>query len=185
MKETGILLIALGVVACIVAFFITTSTHVGYVPSLTYNPLNPYASPPMPSDVVNLWGLHVQGLFFQGGFAAIIAGSVLYGFGTVDETLKRNAGVLPKPASPPPPPAVPVYEDSQVEEEKPDHSTIWIAVIGLGIIAFIILAILAASKPTTDTGTNVDTNMDGNVGADTNMVMDNFLATPRTARRRH
>jgi len=42
--------------------------------------------------VVNLQGLHIQALVFQGGFAAVIAGAVLFGFGTVDETLKRQRG---------------------------------------------------------------------------------------------
>lgn len=183
MKDAGGVLIGLGVIAVIAAFFVTTSSHVSYTPPLTYSPLNPYLPPPMPSDVVNLWGMHVQALILQAGFATIIAGSVLFGCGAINETLSRNAGAPPEAAPPPPPlpDSTTLYE--VVDEEKPDHSMIWIVFVGLGIAAFIIIAILAAQKQSDEAITNTEYDANADMSMDTNMSVDNPFSPPRRRRR--
>lgn len=196
MREAGGFLILVGVIAIIGAFFVTTSTHVGYVPSSTY-------LPSMPSDVVNLHGLHIQALVFQGGFAAIIAGSVLFGFGAIDETLNRNSGTLPKAAPPkavpsesaPPETAPPeigrlVFDPNYVVEDiPPDTVGRNLFFVGAGIFAVVVTIILMiiSAQRSHSSGANapLDTTYDANadMSMDTNMVMDTNAVSPPSPRR--
>jgi hypothetical protein len=69
MRDTGWALVALGVCLLLGAFFVTTTTHVGYMPSSIY-------APTLPSDVSNLFGMHIQMALVVAGVGSILTGTI-------------------------------------------------------------------------------------------------------------
>jgi hypothetical protein len=78
MTQNGKVLIWLGIVLLVGGFFVPISRPL----------VDAY---PLPSEVVNLQGLHIQALVFEAAFASIITGTITLGFGLVLEKMDATA----------------------------------------------------------------------------------------------
>jgi hypothetical protein len=122
MKQAGFFLVGVGILLLIGAFFVDVSRQIDYMPSL-----GPYTSS-FPREVANVHAMHIQALVVHGGLAAIIAGIIAIGFGTLDERLaNRSQG----PVAP------------EVPAEQPEgDSTMLIGAVMVGAIIIVIILAL-------------------------------------------
>jgi hypothetical protein len=186
MKEGGILFFLLGGIALIVGFMIDVTAATEYVPGAY--------SIAMPSRVANLHAMHIQGLVFQGAFAALILGGILYGFGAVaerldagrraDRELGGEAGQAAAAASPASPVAAPV---------EPSDWVGLALIIGAVLAVFLALAVWtssgrgggsSASNPSSDAGSGSDVTSDAeNAINQANSDLENAQAMAENALR--
>jgi hypothetical protein len=131
-------LVALGILLLIGAFFVDVSRQVEYMPSVSL-----YA-PSLPREVANVHAMHIQALIVHGGLAAVIAGIIAIGFGTLDERLAAGAQRPPAPEHRPASQADDTPADGREAEVPTEESEGVAALIGFVFaVAIIILVILA------------------------------------------
>jgi hypothetical protein len=177
MRTFGQIIFSIGILLIIGGFFVPVSTHVGYMPADSY-------LSSMPSDAINIHGLHIQALVFQGGFTGLIVGALLEGFGLINETLTRNArppAILPVPTEP----------TTDLPDETSPLIDLWsketkviLALLGAVIIVVIIAAIFRG-QPISPREANepYDANMvDENLAIDTNVSGNAIGAMDRASR---
>jgi hypothetical protein len=132
MKDAGLGLIIVGLLAIVGGFFITVSRSIGY-------PVG---------EVANLHAMHVQSLVFHGGFFAFLSGAVLFAGGSIVNALQGGSAThVDHPAARPP--------EQHVPEQSPQNPE-WAGVppmssfekkllIGVAIFGVIALGALYAS----------------------------------------
>lgn len=133
MKEAGVGLMGLSLMMIVVGFLVSVSRSTGY------------------GEVANLHAMHVQGLVFQGGFFAFLAGAILYAGGAINESIR--APFIPshtdEPSKAETLDSVPPGEDSLVEQVpsteedwKPDRA--WMVVlIAFGLLIIAVIGVVA------------------------------------------
>lgn len=89
MKDTGIGVIATGVIAALIGIFMNVGRSAGYGIG----------------EVANLHAMHIQSLAVIGGLIFILTGAVLYAAGTINETIQRGAGTEVVASAPAPEPS--------------------------------------------------------------------------------
>ena len=151
MKDAGVGLIGLGLLAIVIGFFVKVGRSIGY-------PVG---------EVANLHAMHVQALVFQAGFVAFLSGVVLYVGGSINESIRAKGSdqeVVPVAVE-----AVPPVESAPVE---PVSNWVYAVVIG-GLILMVVLGIIAATKSGSPGSSSANVAM--NVYEDLNspMPMDN------------
>ncbi len=114
MRDTGGLLIVLGVGLIVFCFLVPTSTHVGY------SSYSPYALN-LPSDVSNLHGMHTQMALLVGGIGSIISGAIFIGAAAIVSALDHLRAAQSKIATFPVSTPI-VAEPTPAIENKPDQT---------------------------------------------------------------
>lgn len=145
MKVGGWALAVLGVLLIVIGLTIEVGVRVGYVPSSPYLP-----SPP--SQVANLHKMHIQALVIQGGFAAMICGSILGAAGVVIDALREGRTSAPEQAlTPAQDEAPPTPEPAEpVTEATGDNLVNWLigSVVLIILAALIVAGVISGSRQT-------------------------------------
>lgn len=182
MKEFGGIVILGGAVAIAIAIFGMDSTVSTYG---SYGGL-------VPERVANLHGMHRQSMTFYGGWAAMIFGMIIVGFGLIVGRLDAISGATsatkPAPSAYPVPSTAPstgepvepadIYEPV---EEDPVGRMIGRGVVGAVVLVFIIvvvLAILSSGRPATQSTSAMSNDFSNDVMMDANamdMGMDDAI----------
>jgi hypothetical protein len=140
MRDIGWLLVALGVCVLVGSFFVTTSTHVGYLPYSAY-------APAVPADVSNLYGMHVQMALVVVGVGSILTGTIAIAADAIVVAIHQLKATAPESEA-----AAPAYVEpaARAESGSSEATTnnaetgtgVWLVVT---IVVLIIAAVLAWS----------------------------------------
>ena len=128
MKDAGIGLMALGILAIVGSLFVEVGRSVGY-------PVG---------EVANLHAMHIQSLIFHGGCFAFLAGAVFYAGGVINQSVRAGSDRGDARASV-------VAEEAEEEAAHHEHmakdSPWMIVIIGVGLAAILVLAAIVARSP--------------------------------------
>ena len=134
MRETGWLLICLGVIAAVVGAALDDTVSTSYLGGASHMPGGGYL-PPMPSSVANLQKMHIQALVIQGGFVAILCGTMLAAAAAIVDAMR---GRDEKPL------AQVVQASTASEAAENDGGLGWIVPVFAGAFLVLLVVVLVA-----------------------------------------
>jgi hypothetical protein len=159
MKITGICFFLLAAIAMIVGLLADISPAT----EITYGPY----SQPVASSVANFRAMHVQGLVFQAGFAALIAGAIFFGLGVAVERLGPGARAQGDAAAAAPgsteagAQAAAATSPAQAAPAETDSLfPVWMLILAIAFVVIVAVTVLASTAGNDSAGSGATVSSD-------------------------